>query len=362
MTRTHITARIARTRGARRAARVRRTRPRVGLAAGTGHPGERQHQAARPRPDRPGKPGDGHDGRGAERSGRRRDLPASVDLSQWAMPVGDQGQIGSCAAWATDYSAMGYWMNKQNIAGGPLAPMFTYSQYSHTYKGGRDEGSTLDYHPGRRQDHRRRQPRRLPAAGQLRTSRRSRPPRRSANAARWKVSELQYLPVQQSAARRSPRTRSRPLSPTASRSSSACRCTPSFEQLGSANDGFYDPANLGTERGGHAVTAFGYDATGVRVQNQWGTWWGDGGWATLSWDFVNRYAFQTMEVGQLVTADPRPSVVSQPDGRRRHHPRRNADCEHGHLHRQPDQLRLPVAAREQRHRRCHDATYVTTAG
>src|SRR5690349_1091069 len=40
-------------------------------------------------------------------------LPASVDLSQWAMPVGDQGQVGSCAAWATDYSAMGYWMNKQ---------------------------------------------------------------------------------------------------------------------------------------------------------------------------------------------------------------------------------------------------------
>src|SRR5690349_5575804 len=28
------------------------------------------------------------------------DLPASVDLTPWAMPVGDQGSVGSCAAWA----------------------------------------------------------------------------------------------------------------------------------------------------------------------------------------------------------------------------------------------------------------------
>src|SRR3954453_2101420 len=66
------------------------------------------------------------------------DLPASVDLTPYAMPVGDQGQVGSCAAWAADYSSMGYWMNKQGIAGGPLAPMYTYSQYSAKYSGGAD--------------------------------------------------------------------------------------------------------------------------------------------------------------------------------------------------------------------------------
>src|SRR5206468_3348546 len=61
------------------------------------------------------------------------DLPASVDLTPWAMPSGNQGAVGACAAWATDYSVLGYWMNKQGISGGALAPMFTYSQYSATY-------------------------------------------------------------------------------------------------------------------------------------------------------------------------------------------------------------------------------------
>src|SRR3954452_10018932 len=41
------------------------------------------------------------------------DLPAGIDLTANAMPVGDQGQVNSCAAWAVDYSALGYWMNKQ---------------------------------------------------------------------------------------------------------------------------------------------------------------------------------------------------------------------------------------------------------
>ena len=70
------------------------------------------------------------------------DLPASIDLTPWAMPVGNQGQVNSCAAWAIDYSAMGYWMNKQGIAGGPLAPMFTYSQVTN----GQNVGTTLPSH------------------------------------------------------------------------------------------------------------------------------------------------------------------------------------------------------------------------
>jgi hypothetical protein len=70
------------------------------------------------------------------------DLPATVDLTAFAMPVGDQGQVNSCAAWAVDYSAMGYWMNKQGISGGALAPMFTYSQAT----GGKNVGTTLPSH------------------------------------------------------------------------------------------------------------------------------------------------------------------------------------------------------------------------
>ncbi len=59
--------------------------------------------------------------RGRPRGGRcaareRRPTP-------YAMPV-NQGQVGSCAAWASDYSALGYWENKEGIAGGGLEPMY----------------------------------------------------------------------------------------------------------------------------------------------------------------------------------------------------------------------------------------------
>src|SRR3954447_20596519 len=44
------------------------------------------------------------------------DLPAAVDLTPWALPPGDQGQVNSCAAWATGYTALGYYLNRQGVA------------------------------------------------------------------------------------------------------------------------------------------------------------------------------------------------------------------------------------------------------
>src|SRR5436305_8210267 len=69
-------------------------------------------------------------------------LPASVDLTPYAVPVGDQGQVNSCAAWATDYTAFGYWERRLGIAGGVLAPMYTYSQIV----GGQNVGTTIASH------------------------------------------------------------------------------------------------------------------------------------------------------------------------------------------------------------------------
>jgi hypothetical protein len=67
-------------------------------------------------------------------------LPSSIDLTPYAMPVGNQGAVGSCAAWASDYAALGYWENKKGIAGGGLEPMYTYSQVT----GGVDSGSSIE--------------------------------------------------------------------------------------------------------------------------------------------------------------------------------------------------------------------------
>src|SRR5262249_21979406 len=43
----------------------------------------------------------------------RRAIPASVDLTPWAVPVGDQLGTESCVAWAYAYSMLG-WYSRHN--------------------------------------------------------------------------------------------------------------------------------------------------------------------------------------------------------------------------------------------------------
>ena len=77
-------------------------------------------------------------------------LPASYSLQQYAPVPGDQGQVGSCAAWGTAYTAMGVlenmdhsqgvWDNPLNrLPGGGGSAMYAYSQTC----GGVDNGSYI---------------------------------------------------------------------------------------------------------------------------------------------------------------------------------------------------------------------------
>jgi hypothetical protein len=219
--------------------------------------------------------------------------PAKVDLTAYAPPVGDQGLIGSCAAWATDYTALGYWENWLGIAGGELAPMYTYSQVT----GGRDAGSSIesnldiaksqgvdssaDYWQGPTDyaD--------LPTAAER------------TNAANWEVSGYQELAVASSA---SPTATQQSIESAVAAGEPVVIGFPvynNFMFLSAVNHGFYSGIG-GSPEGGHAVTVLGYDSTGVRIENSWGTTWGDSGFATLSWSFVNQYVFDAVAVGQLV--------------------------------------------------------------
>jgi hypothetical protein len=67
-------------------------------------------------------------------------LPAAVDLSAFAPPVGDQGQVNSCVMWAIDYAMMGWYANRQSHLGAPYAPMYAYSQIQDKY-GWWDDGA-----------------------------------------------------------------------------------------------------------------------------------------------------------------------------------------------------------------------------
>lgn len=231
-------------------------------------------------------------------------LPASVDLSTHAMPVGNQGGVGSCAAWAADYTALGYWENTQGIPGGGLAPMYTYSQVT----GGHDYGSTIegnlsidekgvdnqtDYYQGN-YDYTD-----MPAAGE------------KANAVNWKLTGFSNLPVQMSS---SSTVTQQSIETALAAGLPVVIGIPvysNFFSVGSANHGYYADVS-GNFAGNHAITALGYNSQGLVIENSWGTGWGDAGWATLSWSFVNGHVFDAVSVSPLHTGQPvstvRPSL------------------------------------------------------
>lgn len=61
-------------------------------------------------------------------------LPERVDLSKWFPPAGDQGQQGSCVAWALCYGLMSYRQNRWNdITYEPGDPMDSTATFSPAY-------------------------------------------------------------------------------------------------------------------------------------------------------------------------------------------------------------------------------------
>lgn len=232
-------------------------------------------------------------------------LPASVDLTSHAMPAGNQGAVGSCAAWAADYTALGYWENKQGIPGGGLAPMYTYSQVT----GGHDVGSTIegnlrideqgvddqiDYYQGN-YDYRD-----MPTAGE------------KADAVNWKLTGFSDLPIQMSS---SSTVTQQSIETALAAGLPVVIGIPvydNFFSVGSANQGYYAGVS-GNFEGNHAVTALGYNAQGLVIENSWGTGWGNAGWATLSWSFVNGDVFDAVSVSPLHSGQPvstaRPSLT-----------------------------------------------------
>jgi hypothetical protein len=226
-------------------------------------------------------------------------LPAAVDLSRYADKVGDQGSLGSCATWAIGYAMMGWFARSQGHAGAPYAPMYVYSQVN----GGRDAGSypvdilevirtqgidtAADYakkHTWSTLDWRRQ-----PSAAER------------AVAARNKITGWVTLYNTYNA-------------PGAAAVTAVKRTLASGRPVAlgiSVYSGFmnaYGPGSfvtsvgrLGAVQGYHEVLALGYDSRGVRIQNSWGTSWGDRGYAILDWNYIAQHSFEAETIGGLAT-------------------------------------------------------------
>jgi hypothetical protein len=235
-------------------------------------------------------------------------VPVAVDLKPWTVPVGDQGQVGSCVEWAISYGMMGWYSRYQGGSAQGIAssPMYVYSQIhigqdagsypADAYQVGNLQGVDTqdDYSQGNYdwQDQ--------PTAAER------------ANAANYKAAtetvlfstatapgSAADLQIEQSVAAFHPVALTIPV-------------YSAFDRLSSGNSSLdasqVDPANF---RGLHEVLIVGYDATGVTIQNSWGTSWGNAGFAHLNWNFVEQYAREATTTTGLLPS-PSPQVPSAP--------------------------------------------------
>lgn len=214
-------------------------------------------------------------------------LPATVDLSAYNPPVGDQGVAfptggiqgeGSCASWATGYYLRGWYAKRDgSLPTDGFAPNYLYAQIAR----GVDQGSTfqdnldilkeqgIDASSDYLHDH-------LDFTSQPTDTERT-------NAARYKIaSYVDYsnspaflLWIKAMLASGNPIAISIPVYRY-------------FEEVSATNPFVNSPgiSDIATFLGNHALFVYGYDQRGVLVENSWGTRWGNGGFGELSWDYV----------------------------------------------------------------------------
>ncbi|KIZ16043.1 C1 family peptidase [Streptomyces natalensis] len=226
------------------------------------------------------------------KDGAPKSVPNSVDLSQYAIDPGNQGQVGSCVSWAIDYSGYSIQEKQQGISGGPQAPMYTYAQIAK----GNDQGSTPDdtfsiaesQGVDSKSDY---------SQGDFDFTSQPTDAERQ-NAAHWKLSGHTKLhtgnqiqaDVKQALADGEPVAISLPVHQ-------------SFQDVTQQQAADYSYQPGGSEDpvlGGHEITIVGYNDQGVRVENSWGANWGDGGYINLSWDFLASQVEEANAIGKLV--------------------------------------------------------------
>lgn len=227
-------------------------------------------------------------------------LPASVDLSQFAPAVGNQGGVNSCAAWSTGYYLRGWYAKRDgyfpsggNPTTGSFAPMYTYAQIVKGQNIGTSFSDNLNIQQNQGIDSRAD----YTQGDYNYTSQPS--SAETANAGIVKIDSYQIVEgpggflggplqnyIETKLAGGDPIVISIPV-------------YPEFDNVSAAQPLVKSPTAGETSRGLHAVTAFKYDSAGVWIENQWGTSFGLNGWAELSWDFVNRYSVEAASIAPL---------------------------------------------------------------
>jgi len=248
--------------------------------------------------------------------------PAAVDLSQYNPPVGNQGPVNSCSAWATMYYLRGWYAKRDGYyPGGPdalggFAPMFSYSQYSQPASLGFNHGMTMqgsldilmhqgvdtrvDYWQG---DINQIDP---PTSNEL------------ANAGNYRIASY-AIAVNNGGTSMEDSIKQTLASGNPVAIGLNIYSNDVFSNVGpSTNYVVYPPPAGSTVVNFHDVFAYKYDQNGLWIENQWGTGWGKHGFAELSWAFVNQAVLEAASILPFTPPQSAPqpvgSLVATPDG------------------------------------------------
>lgn len=230
-------------------------------------------------------------------------LPASVDLRAWAVTPGDQGAVSSCVTWAIDYGMLGWYANYTGRGGQPFAPMYTYSQIN----GGVDAGAwptdALEIARTQGSDTRAHYTQgdydwfTKPTAAER------------ANAANYKITDYTTLfaganQAGNQLALKQALAANKPVAVEIA-------VRHGFDVLGS-NPSAVDNDTTSSIRGYHEVLAVGYDATGLLIENSWGTYWANGGFGRLSWNVVQQDLVEADVMDGFAPKPPTGPAVTPP--------------------------------------------------
>lgn len=228
-------------------------------------------------------------------------LPASVDLTRYAQKVADQGAVNSCATWAIGYGLLGWFANSQGHAGAPFAPMYVYSQVDAGSDAGSSPATVLQLLRTQGIDTAAHY-----ALGHKASTTDWRHQPTAADRAHAAVNKITGWVTLYN-------TWGAPgsMAVTALKRSLASG-RPVALGIGVYNrfmDAYGTGAgslvtssgSLGALLGYHEVLALGYNSQGVRIENSWGTEWGDKGYATLDWNYIAQHTFEAETVGGLTS-------------------------------------------------------------
>jgi len=228
-----------------------------------------------------------------------RAVPASVDLTKYTAPVGDQGQVGSCVTWAIDYAMMGVYAREQGRRNSQFAPMYAYSQIqaqahrrddgaypSEAYNITRTQGvdTKSDYTQGPFNWQTLPNARERANAGYARTGGFSDLYANPGYPVGWPgytrpFGENEKVAIQNALSQGRPVALSMAVLWSFFELDAQHPWLSADSEPGATNADVY---------GYHEVLIVGYDQRGVKIQNSWGTGWGQGGFGYLEWGYLAR--------------------------------------------------------------------------